>query len=124
MMITAQKYVKQKSEVNYDLVQETGGEKICHLCNRRDNPLVGPFQKSGGPLIYFHKECVEVNTYSYYKVKEQRWVNIESMLKHLQEDAQYTCFRCNQLGASVSCVTCGRNFHGFQCASFYMINLG
>lgn len=71
--------------------------------------------------VYLHKDCVETNCYSYFNYHTSKWVKIEAMLKHLKEDAQYTCFRCGKDGASISCHSCGRNFHGYYCAGFYNI---
>lgn len=71
--------------------------------------------------VYLHRDCIETNCYSFYNSLTHKWAKIENMLKHLKEDAQYNCFRCGNEGASISCHSCGRNFHGFYCAGFYNI---
>ena len=124
MLIKAQNYRNQKPDTGFELVEAPmDPSAVCGLCQRKDDPLVGPFRK-GSVEFYFHQDCVEINLYSFYKVAEKKWVNIESMVKHLVTDAQYTCWRCDGRGASISCITCGRNFHGHKCAKLFMIPLG
>lgn len=73
--------------------------------------------------MFLHRECVEVNTYSYYSSQCKKWVNIDTMLTCLKGEKTYTCFRCDLPGASVSCQLCGRNFHGYHCSSLYLLRL-
>lgn len=92
------------------------------MCSRTDGEIVGPFKKQGSDqTIWLHKDCVEVNTYSYFSVKEKKWVNIDTMIKYLLDENTYKCYRCDLAGASVSCQICGKNFHGYMCASLYLL---
>lgn len=45
MLIQAQKFMKGKCETLYELVENAEADLICYLCDRKDPPLVGPFQK-------------------------------------------------------------------------------
>ena len=39
--------MKGKCETSYDLVENAVADSICYLCDRKDPPLAGPFQKKG-----------------------------------------------------------------------------
>ena len=120
----ALKYSDQKAEYNVSLgriAPAAPTNVACHLCKREGGEMVGPFEHSQLGQFYLHKDCLEVNTYSYYNIKDRKWANIETMLKMLTQDAQYACYRCDGEGASVQCTTCGKSFHGFYCAGLYLI---
>lgn len=63
--------------------------QVCSFCKRIDNPLLGPFVKKNqdnqvidGPH-YFHKDCIEVNLYSFYNKNKNKWMNIGKALEML-----------------------------------------
>lgn len=96
--------------------------QACALCQKSEGDIVGPFARRNNPTqLWLHKDCIEVNTYSYMSRSLKKWVNIDTMIKNLSLEKQYMCFRCDLPGASVACVTCGKNFHGFYCAFMYLL---
>jgi hypothetical protein len=94
---------------------------VCALCGRYDGEIVGPFIAKGQPTVYLHSDCIEINQFSYFNVSAKKWVNIDTMLKKLQNEVRSSCYRCDGKGASVECVQCGRCFHGYFCAGLYLI---
>lgn len=110
-------------ESTYELQKATNTQpQPCYLCKRADGEIVGPFGHPKKPQIFLHKDCIEINTYSYFSVQQKKWVNIETMLQQLQVNDQYQCYRCEGFGASVACLTCGLHFHGYYCAGMYLIS--
>ena len=70
-------------EQNYELINAPAATEAmpCNLCRRTDGEIVGPFGHKSKPQIYLHKDCIEVNTYSYFSVIHKKWVNIETMMR-------------------------------------------
>jgi hypothetical protein len=120
-------YADQKAEYKVSLAQNApplSTTVLCHLCKREGGEMVGPFEQQNLGQFFLHKDCLEINTYSYCNKKELKWANIDTMLKMLAKDAQYTCYRCEGEGASVQCTTCGKCFHGYYCSGLYLIQAG
>lgn len=97
---------------------------------RIDTPLVGPFYKFDklrnpidGPH-YFHKDCVEVNNYSFFNKIKGKWLNIGKALDMLVKKKSYSCKRCFSPGATIKCINCNKWYHGFLCSQLYMLWLG
>ena len=104
------------------MIEDQGIEKKCAFCLRIDTPLVGPFLKYNskktlvdGPL-YFHKDCIEVNNYSFFNKTKGKWLNIGKALEMLVLKKSYICKRCRGLGATIKCVSCRSWYHGHLCS--------
>lgn len=123
MLIAASKIQANKLETQFELSQGQRTNECCFICCRSEGEIVGPFTNKQKETIFLHKDCIEINTYSYFSVTLKKWVNIETMVKRLSVEAQYQCYRCTGFGATVSCATCGKNFHGYYCAGMYLIPL-
>ena len=88
MLIASSKYQSQKAETNFELTQGLKTDLVaCYLCSRADGEIVGPFSNKHKKVIYLHKDCIEINTYSYFSTTHKKWLNIETMVKRLIEDA-------------------------------------
>ena len=106
-------------------------DKTCNLCNKADDPVVGPFckfedagkTKLVGKPLHFHQDCIEFNNYSSFRSTDKKWVNIGKALDNLVHKDSHNCYRCGTKGASVQCFTCAKPFHGFKCAKQYTIRL-
>lgn len=80
MLIAASKHQNAKMESHYELVKApaNGVKNPCALCKRSDGEVVGPFAKRNQlNQLWLHKDCIEVNTYSYYSTTFKKWVNID-----------------------------------------------
>ena len=85
--------------------------KKCALCHRIDAPIVGPFsnvsekKKNSSELLYFHKECLEVNNHSEYSSIKQKWVNIGKAIEanDLFKKKKIVCNRCSGEGPTIKC---------------------
>jgi hypothetical protein len=78
------RFISDQSSLN-ELVPSKNINRICAFCNRKEEPLVGPFckfdegkdsQRLVGQPLFFHQECLEINPISKYSPKEKTWVNI------------------------------------------------
>jgi hypothetical protein len=93
-------YIQNERKVKEMLKQYPGCNKTCQLCDRSDELLTGPFVKYSssstiiGLPLYFHRECIEVSHFSYYRLSDNKWVNISEALQHLVTHNQYKCDRC------------------------------
>lgn len=64
---------------------------MCAFCQKKDQPLVGPFCKYEdsaktnmvGQPLYFHQDCIEFNQYSRFCIERKKWVNIGKALQNL-----------------------------------------
>lgn len=121
------------------------GPHRCHFCQRQivTESQVGPFlldQPSSRPSsshllesqesapassqpLYFHKECLETNSYVRYDARREIYANLKVALKHLVENKSYTCYGCLSKGATVQCSQCDRAFHGYHCSRLYLLAL-
>ena len=108
----------------------------CFFCKRvMDNfTMIGPFSKQGKDMIdssadsfdlWFHKDCLEKNAYVKYNPSNGgKWLNINTAIKHLVTDRDFTCYRCLGKGSTVQCQTCDRSFHGHFCSNLYLLSMG
>ena len=53
------------------MIDDQNIQRKCAFCLRADQPLIGPFAKTnmskpGEDNLYFHKDCIEVNNYSFF----------------------------------------------------------
>ena len=79
---------KMKGDEDFDLVVEEtdyaeGVINKCYFCARKDPPILGPFirvnnvnRSKPNEKYYFHKDCIEVNNYSFFSTAKQKWLNI------------------------------------------------
>lgn len=104
-------------------------EVSCYFCKRTDQPIIGKFMKANqnskgpeGPL-FFHKDCIEVNTYSFFNPQKQKWMNLGKALQELSQKSWF-CKRCHHIGSTIKCIGCSKTYHGHLCSTLYMIETG
>lgn len=109
-------------------------QQLCAFCKRVKDPvldsLYGPFVNYDnnqrivdGPL-YFHIECLEINSYSYFDKTKNTHLGIGKAMEQLVQKKSYKCDRCLTKGATIKCITCNKFYHGYMCSLNCMIFLG
>jgi hypothetical protein len=73
---TQYQFIDNKSEVLNILRKFKDCNALCEICKRSDHVLIGPFVKYGeddkiiGSPLYFHQDCIEINQFSYFSLKD------------------------------------------------------
>ena len=75
-------YVENEKKVQELLSRYPGCDEICAICQRADDVLTGPFVnvKVITDPVYFHRNCIELSQFSYYRLNDNKWVNISDAL--------------------------------------------
>ncbi|CDW76602.1 UNKNOWN [Stylonychia lemnae] len=130
---------KQKGDEDYEyqpnhpinqiqLQEQMIQQRKCELCKRTDPPIIGPFlkvnkYKQNEHPIFFHKDCIEVSSVSFFNRQKQKWMNIGKALDIFNKRPSM-CRRCQTIGATIKCQSCDKTYHGFLCSQLYMIFTG
>lgn len=99
--------------------------RVCTFCQRKDGLMIGPFRntKNADEIRYFHKDCIEVNDYSFYNSSKSKWLNIGKAIEQLLVKSPKMCSRCGVIGATIKCKDCNDSYHGYVCSTLYLLAL-